>query len=805
MARNGSGSYALPIAPYVSGTNIVAADMNSNLSDIAAALTQSVSKDGQTTMTGALSMGSQRITSLGTATAATDAINLTQTRAEAFNYATSGGSANAQTLALTPALTAQAAGTRVKFKAGFTNTGATTMNIDSLGALAIQSAGAALTGGEIVVNGIYELVHDGTQYQLTGASGASKAGVQANTYSYATSGGAANAYTLTVTPAIAAYAAGQEFEFLANFANTGATTIAVSGLAAKAIQKQGAALSGGEIPINTIVKIVYDGTQFQLISPNVLGADNKWCGTSGGSANAQTLTPTPALAAYAAGQRLTFVAGFGNTGATTINVSGLGTKSVFFGGFSLTGGEIVSNRLYEIVYDGTNYQIVGTCLFGDGIVASPGIAFGQDTDTGLHRSGANTMAIVTGGFARRTISTADETATLVQLGPAGAVGAPTYSFSGDPNTGFYSVGADSLGISTGGVVRRTISTASETATLVQLGPNGSASAPAYSFSADADGGFYRVSNQDNAISHNGVVVTSFGGGGTTRQVTICGELLDNPGGVLGVRGGQDGTMPAIYSEYTSTIQANKITSTHATYASTILEMTATRAGNSAFKFASFLSNAGADPEFNFSGDGNGTCDGSWTGGGADYAEYFEVADPGYMLSRMPGVTVSMIDGKVQPAKPGDTIVGVTRPKGPGRIGAIIGNNPLNWHGKYEVDDFGRYTMETVDTVTWEEIIVLPPTGDDGTEKTAKKQHSYEIDKVPEGVVVPADAKREPIERRKASGKFDPKREYRQRSERDEWALIGLVGQVPVLKGQPVDPRWIKMREISPEVDLWLLR
>jgi hypothetical protein len=78
-------------------------------------------------------------------------------------------------------------------------------------------------------------------------------------------GGTANAITLTSAPVITAYAAGQTFYFLATAANTGATTVAVSGLAAKNIYSiGGAALTGGEIAIG-YAEIVYDGTQFRLI------------------------------------------------------------------------------------------------------------------------------------------------------------------------------------------------------------------------------------------------------------------------------------------------------------------------------------------------------------------------------------------------------------------------------------------------------------------------------------------------------------------------------------------------------------
>lgn len=54
MARNGTGSYSLPQPAFTPGTTISSAAVNSDLSDIAAALTQSVSADGQTTITGQL-------------------------------------------------------------------------------------------------------------------------------------------------------------------------------------------------------------------------------------------------------------------------------------------------------------------------------------------------------------------------------------------------------------------------------------------------------------------------------------------------------------------------------------------------------------------------------------------------------------------------------------------------------------------------------------------------------------------------------------------------------------------------------
>jgi len=78
MARNGSGSFSLTAGnPVTTGTSISSTWANSTLSDIASALTQSVSKDGQTTMTGNLPMGNNKVTGLASPVALTDAMNNT--------------------------------------------------------------------------------------------------------------------------------------------------------------------------------------------------------------------------------------------------------------------------------------------------------------------------------------------------------------------------------------------------------------------------------------------------------------------------------------------------------------------------------------------------------------------------------------------------------------------------------------------------------------------------------------------------------------------------------------------------------
>lgn len=98
------------------------------------------------------------------------------------------------------------------------------------------------------------------------ADGANLKTVRNSTGSYATSTGT-DIVALTLSPALSSYVAGQQITFLAGGTNTAAATLNVNGLGAKDIQKNGAALVADDITANDIVSVVYDGTQFQMISP----------------------------------------------------------------------------------------------------------------------------------------------------------------------------------------------------------------------------------------------------------------------------------------------------------------------------------------------------------------------------------------------------------------------------------------------------------------------------------------------------------------------------------------------------------
>ena len=71
MSRNGSGTYTLPAGnPVVTGTTITSSWANTTMQNIADGLTQSVSADGQTPMTGALNMANNNINTVATLSSA---------------------------------------------------------------------------------------------------------------------------------------------------------------------------------------------------------------------------------------------------------------------------------------------------------------------------------------------------------------------------------------------------------------------------------------------------------------------------------------------------------------------------------------------------------------------------------------------------------------------------------------------------------------------------------------------------------------------------------------------------------------
>lgn len=171
MSFNGSGTFQINTAgqPVVAGTVITATAFNALTADLATGLSTCVTKDGQTTVTANLPMGGNKLTGLGAGTLGTDSARLSQVQG---NITSLLGVTGIDTIAAagSPQVTAYATGQMFWFVAAGTNTGATTLNIDSLGAKSITRGTAALAAGDIISGAIALVVYDGTQFQLLSIS-----------------------------------------------------------------------------------------------------------------------------------------------------------------------------------------------------------------------------------------------------------------------------------------------------------------------------------------------------------------------------------------------------------------------------------------------------------------------------------------------------------------------------------------------------------------------------------------------------------------------------------------------------------
>jgi hypothetical protein len=179
MARNGSGTYALPAGnPVETNTVISSVVQNNSMTDIATALTGSIARDGQSPATANIPMGNNKLTGLATPTTRTDATSLGSIVDGVGVYgATVGGTGNAITVTLAPVLTAYVAGQKFSFIASAANTGAVTVDLNSVGAKAITKVGTtALVANDILSGSLVEVEYDGTRFQLLSPIGADPTG-----------------------------------------------------------------------------------------------------------------------------------------------------------------------------------------------------------------------------------------------------------------------------------------------------------------------------------------------------------------------------------------------------------------------------------------------------------------------------------------------------------------------------------------------------------------------------------------------------------------------------------------------------
>jgi hypothetical protein len=171
MAFNGSGVFSRLYswtADAAAGIKIRADRMDNEMNGFATGLSNCVTKDGQTTVTADLPMSGYKHTGVDSADASDQYATYGQISTGAGVYrATVGGTANAITLSSTVPISAYTAGMMVSWIVGSSNTGATTVNIDAIGAKNLTKRGSsALSSGDLPAGVLAVAVYDGTQLQL---------------------------------------------------------------------------------------------------------------------------------------------------------------------------------------------------------------------------------------------------------------------------------------------------------------------------------------------------------------------------------------------------------------------------------------------------------------------------------------------------------------------------------------------------------------------------------------------------------------------------------------------------------------
>ncbi len=171
------------------------------------------------------------------------------------------------------------------------------------------------------------------------------------------------------------------------------------------------------------------------------------------------ITLTPAPVSYATGLKVDFKANTANTGASTLNVNGLGAKTIKKNvSQDLATGDILASQILQVIYDGTNFQlqsrasitpIVRTYLNAgspatwtkpDGLqyvtveVQAGGASGGNGTNNTNSGGGGGA-----GGYSRKTIANATlgttETVTTGAAGGVSSFGAHATATAGSAGSG----------------------------------------------------------------------------------------------------------------------------------------------------------------------------------------------------------------------------------------------------------------------------------------------------------------------------------------------------------------------------------
>lgn len=176
-----------------------------------------------------------------------------------------------------------------------------------------------------------------------------------------------------------------------------------------------------------------------------------------------------------------------------------------------------------------------------------------------------------------------------------------------------------------------------------------------------------------------------------------------------------------------------------------------------------------------SGSGDVLAEGTFTNGGADYAEFFESVD-GTAIPN--GTVVELVGDKIQPCVDASDAIGVISTN-PNVLGNAEGEGS-SWVNKYQKDVWGNKIYGDYEVTETEYTI----------DENGEVQEQ-EVTKTVYGPLINPD--------------FDSSLPYISRESRPEWNKVGLLGQLKVLKNQPIPTYWKFMKDINNDIALYLVK
>lgn len=205
----------------------------------------------------------------------------------------------------------------------------------------------------------------------------------------------------------------------------------------------------------------------------------------------------------------------------------------------------------------------------------------------------------------------------------------------------------------------------------------------------------------------------------------------------------------------------------------------------------------SDDVFAVRGDGAVQTDAGFMSNHNGYAEYFEWADGNHKNQDRSGFAVTLDEnGKLRIANEDDAVVGVVV-----KQAAVIGNAQWNnWQGTYFKDEYSSRKQVKYTVTEWLE-----------SETTLLKSHYS--DSLGKDFALPDSATEYQTDMSgndmfrglKNHSVIDSGTEYQSREERNEWGLVCLYGTVPVYKGQHTNPLWIRIKDLSDELELVIIK